>query len=97
MVRFKAEVMRHLPILIYGDRTRLTESERQATTLSMLRQLDSSSGSSQLPCSGCPLEALPLPGPSTSASHSCLQLPSICVLPSPDRCTGNTGWLAGTL
>ena len=35
VVRFKAEVMRHLPILIYGDRTRLTESERQATTLSI--------------------------------------------------------------
>jgi len=27
-MRFKAEVMRHLPILIYGDRTKLTESER---------------------------------------------------------------------
>ena len=27
VVRFKAAVMRHLPILIYGDRTRLTESE----------------------------------------------------------------------
>ena len=27
VMRFKAEVMRHLPILIYGDRTKLTESE----------------------------------------------------------------------
>ena len=28
VMRFKAEVMRHLPILIYGDRTKLTERER---------------------------------------------------------------------